>query len=78
MSKDIKQNYEKAVNALLFISKAQITGPTYYLKHEHACFIRYKTWGTGERFISDKARISSVLNSFCLQKLNILVNPANG
>ena len=36
----------------------------YYLKHEHKCFIRYKTRGAGERFISDKARIASVLNSF--------------
>ena len=27
----------------------------YYLKHEHLCFI--------ERFIADKARIASVLNS---------------
>ena len=36
----------------------------YYLKHEHECFIRYKTRGAAERFISDKARIASVLNSF--------------
>ena len=35
----------------------------YYLKHEHECFIRYKTRGTAERFIADKARIASVLNS---------------
>ena len=35
----------------------------YYLKHEHECFIRYKTRGAAERFISDKARIASVLNS---------------
>ena len=27
----------------------------YYLKHEHECFIRYKTRGAAERFISDKA-----------------------
>ena len=26
----------------------------YYLKHEHECFIRYKTRGAAERFISDK------------------------
>ena len=26
----------------------------YYLKHEHKCFIRYKTRGAAERFISDK------------------------
>ena len=36
----------------------------YYLKHEHECFIRYKTQGAAERFISDKARIASVLNRF--------------
>ena len=35
----------------------------YYLKHEHECFIRYKTRGAAERFIADKARIASVLNS---------------
>ena len=39
-----------------FISK-------YYLKHEHECFIRYKMRGAAERFIADKARIASVLNS---------------
>ena len=33
----------------------------YYLKHEHECFIRYEA---EVRFISDKARIASVLNSF--------------
>ena len=36
----------------------------YYLKHEHECFIRYKMRGAAERFISDKARIASVLNGF--------------
>ena len=36
----------------------------YYLKHEHECFISYKTRGAAERFIPDKARIASVLNSF--------------
>ena len=36
----------------------------YYLTHEHECFVRYKTPGAAERFISDKARIASVLNSF--------------
>ena len=35
----------------------------YYLKHEHECFIRYKIRGAAERFIADKARIASVLNS---------------
>ena len=40
------------------------TSVMYYLKHEHECFIRYKTRGAAERFISDKARIASVLNSF--------------
>jgi hypothetical protein len=34
---------------------------TYYLKHEQ-CFIRYKNGATAECFISDKARIASVLN----------------
>ena len=36
----------------------------YYLTHEHECFIRYKTRGAAKRFICDKARIASVLNSF--------------
>ena len=36
----------------------------YYLKHEYECFIRYKTLGAAKGFISDKARIASVLNSF--------------
>ena len=36
----------------------------YYLIYEQECFIRYKTRGTDERFISDKARIASILNSF--------------
>ena len=36
----------------------------YYLKHEHGCFIRNKTRGAAERFISDKARIASILMSF--------------
>ena len=35
----------------------------YYLKHEHECFIRYKMRSAAERFIADKARIASVLNS---------------
>ena len=35
----------------------------YYLKHEHECFIRYKTRGAAERFISDKARIASVFKN---------------
>ena len=35
----------------------------YYLKHEHEFFIRYKMRGAAERFIADKARIASVLNS---------------
>ena len=35
----------------------------YYLKHEHECFIGYKMRGAAERFIADKARIASVLNS---------------
>ena len=36
----------------------------YYLKHEHECSIRYKMQGAADSFISDKARIASVLNSF--------------
>ena len=36
----------------------------YYLKHEQECFIGYKTRGEAERFISDKARIASVLDGF--------------
>ena len=35
----------------------------FYLKHEHECFIRYKTRGAAERFIADKARIARVLSS---------------
>ena len=31
----------------------------YYLKHEHECFIRYKTRGAAERFMAEKARITS-------------------
>ena len=30
----------------------------YYLKHGHECFIRYKTRGAAESFISDKARFA--------------------
>jgi hypothetical protein len=30
---------------------------TYYLKHAYDCFIRYKTRGAAERFISDKTRL---------------------
>ena len=48
----------------------------YYLKYDHECFIRYKTRGAAERFISDKARIASVypdivsipILSLCLRK----------
>ena len=36
----------------------------YYLIHENERFIIFKTRGAAERFISDKTRISSVLNSF--------------
>ena len=36
----------------------------YYLKHEHECFTRHKTRGATKHFISDKAQIASVLNSF--------------
>ena len=36
----------------------------YYLIYEQECFIRYKTRGASERFISDKARIASILKSF--------------
>ena len=36
----------------------------YYLKHERKRFIMYKMRGAAERFISDKVRIASVLNSF--------------
>ena len=35
-----------------------------YLKHEHECFIRYKTRGAAECFISDKGRMVGVFNSF--------------
>ena len=38
----------------------------YYLKHEHECFIRYKTRGAAERFISDKARIDLMHNDVIL------------
>ena len=36
----------------------------YYLINEQGCFIGFKTRGEAERFISDKARIASILNSF--------------
>ena len=36
----------------------------YYLINEQECFIGFKTRGEAERFISDKARIASILNSF--------------
>ena len=36
----------------------------YYLRHEQECFIRYKMRGAAKCFITDKARIASVLNSF--------------
>ena len=36
----------------------------YYLINEQKCFIGFKTRGEAERFISDKARIASILNSF--------------
>ena len=50
--------------ATLLSLRNHISITVYYLKHEHECFIRYKTRGAAERFISDKARIASVLNSF--------------
>ena len=34
----------------------------YHLKHELECFIRYKSEAKAKYFISDKARIASVLN----------------
>ena len=34
----------------------------YYLTYEQECFIRYKTRGTAERIISDKARIACIFN----------------
>ena len=36
----------------------------YYLIDKQECFIKYKTRGAAERFISDEARIASVLNIF--------------
>ena len=36
----------------------------YYLKHEQECFIGHETRGEDQRFISDKARNASVLDSF--------------
>ena len=36
----------------------------YHLINEQECFIGFKTRGEAERFISDKARIASILNSF--------------
>ena len=36
----------------------------YYLKDKQECFIRYKTRGAAEHFISDKVRIASILNGF--------------
>ena len=53
----------RQINSRTMQAKQRVDGK-YYLKHEHECFIRYKTRGAAERFISDKARIASVLNSF--------------
>ena len=54
-----------AIQFVAYISAVlMLANYMYYLKHEHECFIRYKTRGAAERFISDKARIASVLNSF--------------
>ena len=39
----------------IYIIDACVEHVKYYLKHEHECFIRYKTRGAAERFISDKA-----------------------
>ena len=36
---------------------------TYYLKHEHECFLSYKMRGAAECFIADKVRIASVSNN---------------
>ena len=73
-------------NKIVRAGKSGILTPTklvvclkYYLKHEHEYLIKYKTRGAAERFIADKARIASVLNSLkndpfytvlslCLQK----------
>ena len=57
--------YRKAgvpINTTIYYNSPSVF--KYYLKHEHECFIRYKTRGAAECFISDKARIASVLNSF--------------
>ena len=42
----------------------------YYLTYEQECFVRYKTRGTAERIISDKARIACIFNG--LKKQSIL------
>ena len=58
---EIQEGGENFFTKSLFLSIGRFK---YYLKHEHECCIRYKTRGAAERFISDKARIASVLNSF--------------
>ena len=51
-------------HVVLYKYQAYGTLVKYYLKHEQECFIGYKTRGEAERFISDKARIASVLDGF--------------
>ena len=48
-----------------YVDRSTLGGKLHVLfkKHEHECFIRYKMRGAAERFIADKARIASVLNS---------------
>ena len=45
-------------------SRARYLIVKYYLIYKQECFIRYKTRGAAERFIFDKVRIASILNSF--------------
>ena len=48
----------------------------YYLKHEWECFIRYKTRGAGECFMSDKTR-HECLNSLKYDYKRILIRMNN-
>ena len=62
--KIFKETDKVLVTYLVFLKMSTIFRLfLYYLKHEHECFIRYKMRGAAERFIADKAKIASVLNS---------------
>ena len=57
--------YIGGVSLNTFIGQRLVVNCMYCLKNTnmHECFIRYKMRGAAERFIADKTRIASVLNS---------------